>query len=74
MIQFSFVVPIYNDASLAADFCTEFQATFSNYLKKDDINEDVELIFVNDGSTNDSIHILKLLMWICKILPIKFRS
>jgi len=61
MIQFSFVVPIYNDASLAADFCTEFQATFSNYLKKDDINEDVELIFVNDGSTNDSIHILKLL-------------
>jgi dolichol-phosphate mannosyltransferase len=58
MIQFSFVVPIYNDAYLAGDFCIEFQKVFRTYISKEEIKDDVELIFVNDGSKNDSISTL----------------
>lgn len=55
----SIIVPIYDDAYLAEDFCIEFQKTFVEYLAKEDLGSDVELIFVNDGSTNNSIDILK---------------
>jgi glycosyltransferase involved in cell wall biosynthesis len=55
----SFVVPIYNDGYLASGCCEEFQAVFSRYLKRDSIEQDVELIFVNDGSVNASLPMLK---------------
>lgn len=59
MLNCSIVVPIYNDAYLAEDFCMEFDRVFREYLKKENILEDVELIFVNDGSKNDSYSELK---------------
>lgn len=55
MIQYSLVVPIYNDGPLSGDFCQAFEQVFEKYLKKDNIAEEVELIFVNDGSPNDSM-------------------
>ena len=55
------VVPIYNDGYLADAFCSEYEKEFQNYLGKDQIEEDTELIFVNDGSNNDSIdYLIKL--------------
>lgn len=57
-MQFSFIVPIYNDGYLAQSFCEEFKKTFQNYIGKEEIENDVELIFVNDGSKDDSINIL----------------
>jgi dolichol-phosphate mannosyltransferase len=53
-LQYSFVVPIYNDGKLAESFCQEFLKVFQGYLKETDIEKHVELIFVDDGSTNDS--------------------
>lgn len=55
---YSLVVPIYNDGSLAETFCLEFYKVFKIYLGKENIEEDVELIFVNDGSKNNSIDFL----------------
>lgn len=58
-MTYSFIVPIYNDAYLAEDFCTEFKKVFEVYLNEKNIENQVELIFVNDGSKNNSIEILK---------------
>jgi len=59
---YSFIVPIYNDGYLAESFCVEFEKVFIKYLKKDFIHENVELIFVNDGSKNNSIEQLIALL------------
>lgn len=57
-MQFSFIVPIYNDGYLVQSFCEEFKKTFQNYIEKEVIENDVELIFVNDGSKDNSINLL----------------
>ena len=51
-LDYSFVVPIYNDGYLAKAFCQEFEKVFTGHLGKKDISGHVELIFVNDGSSN----------------------
>lgn len=53
-MKYSFVVPIYNDGYLAEPFCEEFKNAFQGYLKKTKIQNDVELLFVNDGSGDKS--------------------
>jgi len=58
-LEYSFVVAIYNDAYLADDFCKTFEETFKKYLQVQNIVDDVELIFVNDGSTDNSFEQLK---------------
>ncbi len=60
MIHYSFIVPIYNDGYLAEDFCAEYEKVFQNYVNVKDISAFVELIFVNDGSKNNSIEELKI--------------
>lgn len=54
----SFVVPIYNDAELAEEFCQEYQAVFQQRLGTARIEEGTELIFVNDGSREGAAEIL----------------
>src|ERR1035438_9102706 len=61
MLKYSFVVPIYNDSYLAEDFCLDFEKGFQNYLHQETIAQDVELIFVNDGSKDNSFVNLKAL-------------
>lgn len=56
---YSFVVPIYNDGALARAFCVEMASVFRAYLGHDDLARDLEVIFVDDGSRNDSPQILK---------------
>lgn len=58
-MKYSFVVPIYNDGALARDFCREMVATFREYLGHEDLAKDLEVIFVDDGSANDSAKLLK---------------
>lgn len=60
-VIYSFVVPIYNDGYLAKDFCTEYEKVFKSYLKTEYISDKVELIFVNDGSPDNSIEHLATL-------------
>lgn len=64
---YSFVVPIYNDAELAADFCAEFESTFQSYLGVKDISGQVELIFVNDGSPK--VNTMQVLYQVCDRYP-----
>jgi dolichol-phosphate mannosyltransferase len=59
MIKYSFVVPIYNDGAFAADFCAEFQSVFRKHLGIEAIESQVEVIFVNDGSRDDSFAVLR---------------
>lgn len=56
---YSFVVPIYNDGALARDFCVETAKVFRAYLGHDDLARDLEVIFVDDGSANNSLELLK---------------
>lgn len=58
-VVYSFVVPIYNDGALARDFCIEMAKVFRSYLGHDDLARDLEVIFVDDGSRNDSPEVLK---------------
>jgi len=61
-LRYSIVVPIYNDGYLAEKFCIEFEGAFHKYLKKKSIEKDIELIFVNDGSPNNSWDELRKLL------------
>jgi len=56
---YSFIVPIYNDGYLVSAFCKEFEKVFKVYLKSSFIEKEVELIFINDGSTDNSFDLLQ---------------
>lgn len=58
-IAYSIVVPIFNDGELARDLCIELARVFTAYLGHGDVARDVEVIFVDDGSANDSPSLLK---------------
>ena len=58
-MKYSFVVPIYNDGYLAGPFCEAFKNVFITYLGRNDIADQVELIFVNDGSADECTAELK---------------
>ena len=57
--RYSFVVPIYNDGALAERFCLEFETALRAYLGIDRRDPSVELIFVDDGSRDDSVTALR---------------
>lgn len=57
-LGYSFVVPVYNDAYFAEEFCVELRRSMQEHLKTDSIKDSVEIIFVDDGSKNDSVPIL----------------
>lgn len=61
--RYSFVVPIYRDASLARDFCSNLCSAFSEYLLADDLiggggDRIVEVLFVCDGGSVDDFKIV----------------
>jgi glycosyltransferase involved in cell wall biosynthesis len=58
-VKYTFVVTIYNDGYLAEAFCRDFLTAFQGHLERTDIRGAVELIFVNDGSTDDSLATLR---------------
>lgn len=53
-MEISVIVPIYNDGYLAEEFCRSLENTFSSFLNQEGNSEFLELIFVNDGSLNNS--------------------
>jgi len=57
---YSIVVPIYNDGELARDFCRETKRVFEARLGAR-LDDDLEVIFIDDGSGNDSVAKLKAL-------------
>jgi dolichol-phosphate mannosyltransferase len=51
---YSFVVPIYNDGYLVESFCKTINDEMRRLLDVSDLTDDVEVIFVNDGSSDES--------------------
>jgi dolichol-phosphate mannosyltransferase len=56
---YSFVIPIYGDGDLAEACCEALRLEMRTFLGKDDIDGDIEVIFVNDGSPNQSQVVLE---------------
>lgn len=54
--KYSFVVPVYNDGYLASNFCSMLELVMAQYVRKTDLSQCVELIFINDGSQDDSLN------------------
>lgn len=54
-LRYSIVVPIYNDAYLAPALCAEVLRVMSGYLGTSSPAAELELVFVNDGSRDDSL-------------------
>ena len=54
-VAYSFIVPIHNDADILPDFYRRFQKV------ADSLNEPYEVIFVDDGSTDKSLEVIKQL-------------
>jgi len=57
-MQYSIVVPIYGDGYLAHELCAEVGRVMSMYVEGHSLRETLELIFVNDGSPDDSLKAL----------------
>ena len=57
-IQYSIVVPIYGDGYLAHALCAEIERVMSSYVGSAPLQDRLELIFVNDGSRDDSLDAL----------------
>jgi dolichol-phosphate mannosyltransferase len=58
-MRYSFVVPIYEDGALARSFCVELERVFRAHLGTPVIADDVEVIFVDDGSRDESVSLVK---------------
>src|SRR5258708_2098013 len=54
MPEFSFVIPIYGDGDLAEACCRAMIDQMRTFLSKTDVDRDIEVIFVNDGSPDRS--------------------
>ena len=57
-LKYSFVVPIYHDGSLAGSFCAAIEAALHETVGPERIQDLAEVIFVNDGSRDDSQQLL----------------
>ena len=58
MPVYSFAVPIYNDGYLVRPFCEAMEKEMRFLLGTDDLSRDLEVIFINDGSHDDSQRLL----------------
>lgn len=58
-MRYSIVVPIFNDGALARAFCEEVATVFRKRIEDAPLEQEVEIIFVDDGSRNDSFEILR---------------
>ena len=57
-IQYSIVVAIYRDGYLAESLCAEVERVMGRHVGAVPLDERLELIFVNDGSPDESLELL----------------
>jgi glycosyltransferase involved in cell wall biosynthesis len=54
-LKFTMVVPVYNDGYLVEPYCAEFDKAMRSHFQTDKLEEHCELIFVDDGSKNNTL-------------------
>lgn len=57
-VRYSIVIAIYNDGYLAEALCSEINHVMLTYLGVASLRDEVELLFVDDGSRDDSLALL----------------
>ncbi|HUP58636.1 MAG TPA: glycosyltransferase family 2 protein [Bdellovibrionota bacterium] len=55
MKELCIVVPIFNDGDLARSLCTEIERIFAGFFGAGDLPSNLEVLFIDDGSTNSSL-------------------
>ena len=59
--NFSIVVPCFNESLAVSKTAKEIFSTLTTWQENDDVQLGFELIFVNDGSTDDTSEKLRIL-------------
>lgn len=57
--KLSIVIPIFNDGYLADSCCERLAKVFSHYYRTENLDSIIEIIFIDDGSVDDSFDHLK---------------
>jgi dolichol-phosphate mannosyltransferase len=66
-MKLSIVVPVYNEEDVIQEFIKRVQSLINNYINRYNFKEsDIEILFINDGSTDNSFNILRS---ICQTRP-----
>lgn len=59
-MKLSIVVPMYNEEDLIEEYCKRTESSIKSLKEKFDISrEEIEIIFVNDGSRDNTLKLLK---------------
>jgi glycosyltransferase involved in cell wall biosynthesis len=66
MPVYSFVVPVYYDGYLARPLCEAIEREMRLLLETDDVSQEIEVIFVNDGSRDGS---QRMLVEVARVFP-----
>jgi glycosyltransferase involved in cell wall biosynthesis len=54
-LEYSIVTSVFNDGYLARNFCKKIDKTFKNFLHSNILSNKIEVIFINDGSSDNSL-------------------
>ena len=61
-MKIDLLFPVYNESEVIIAFCRELEAALELFLKSEEIGIfpeiDLEIIFIDDGSTDDSVELL----------------
>ena len=75
MIKLAFILPCYNESEIISDSALELNTLRERLILQDKVSEDSAIVFVNDGSTDETWNLItKLHKWNARICGINLRK